>query len=63
MPFSIHTIASDEHRALVVEELIQNGLSPIMTQRAFRIRFSAFPVMVSQYPSGTSPTATPQPEV
>jgi hypothetical protein len=38
--FSIHTVAwSGEHRAFVVDELIQNGGSPIMTQRAFRIRF------------------------
>jgi hypothetical protein len=36
MPFSTNTMAwSDEHSAFVVEELIQNGGSPIMTQRAF----------------------------
>jgi hypothetical protein len=41
MPFSVHTMAwSDEHRAFVVEEFIQNGGSPIMTQRAFLIRFA-----------------------
>jgi hypothetical protein len=46
MLFSIHTMASsDEHRAFVVEEFIQNGGSPIMTQRVFRI---CFPVVVSQ---------------
>jgi hypothetical protein len=28
---------SDEHRAFVIEEFIQNGCSPIMTQRAYRI--------------------------
>jgi hypothetical protein len=39
---------SGEHRAFVVEEFIQNRGSPIMTQSAFRIRFSAFPVLVSQ---------------
>jgi hypothetical protein len=31
---------SGEHQSFVVEELIQNGGSPIMTQRAFRIRFA-----------------------
>jgi hypothetical protein len=37
MPFTAHTMAwSDEHRALVVEEFIQNGGSPIMTQRFFK---------------------------
>jgi hypothetical protein len=30
---------SDEHRTFVVEEYIRNGGSPIMTHRAFRIRF------------------------
>jgi hypothetical protein len=41
MPFSVHAMAwSGEHRALVVEEFIQNGGSPIMTQRALRIRFA-----------------------
>jgi hypothetical protein len=41
MPFSIHTMAwSGEYRAFVVEEFIQNGGSPIMTQPAFRIRFA-----------------------
>jgi hypothetical protein len=37
MPFLVHIVAlSDEHRAFVVEEFIQNGRSPIRTQRAFR---------------------------
>jgi hypothetical protein len=41
MLFSIRTMAwSGEHRAFVVEELIQNGSSPKMTQLAFRIRFA-----------------------
>jgi hypothetical protein len=41
MPFSIHTMAwSGEQRAFVIEELIQNGGSPIMTQHAFRICFA-----------------------
>lgn len=31
---------SGEHRAFVVEEFINNGGSPITTQRAFRIRFA-----------------------
>jgi hypothetical protein len=31
---------SVEHRAFVVEEFIQNSGSPIMTQRAFLIRFT-----------------------
>jgi hypothetical protein len=49
MPFSIHTMAcSVEHRAFVVEEFIQNGGSPIMTQCAFRSQETKFPVMVSQ---------------
>jgi hypothetical protein len=40
MPFSIHAMAwSGEDRAFIVEEFIQNVGSPIMTQRAFRIRF------------------------
>jgi hypothetical protein len=40
MPFYVHTMAwSGENRTFVVEEFIQNGGSPIMTQRAFRIRF------------------------
>jgi hypothetical protein len=42
MPFSIHTMNwSHKHCSFVVtEEFIQNGGSPIMTQRAFRIRFA-----------------------
>jgi hypothetical protein len=41
MPFSVHTAPwSGEHRAFVVEEFIQNGGSPIMMQRAFRIPFT-----------------------
>jgi hypothetical protein len=45
MPFPFHTMAwLGEHRAFVVEELIQNGGSPIMTQRAFRIGFALGPV-------------------
>jgi hypothetical protein len=31
---------SDEHQGFVVKEFIQNGGSPIMTQRAFRVRFA-----------------------
>jgi hypothetical protein len=31
---------SCEYRAFVVEEFIQNGCSPIMTQRGFRIRLA-----------------------
>jgi transposase len=34
---------SVEHRAFVVEKFIQNGGSPIMTQRAFRFRFALRP--------------------
>jgi hypothetical protein len=41
---------SGEHRAFVVEELIQNGGSPITMQLAFRVRFSAFPVLFSHNP-------------
>jgi hypothetical protein len=49
MSFSIHTRAlSGEHHAFVVEEFIQNGGSPIMTQRAFRSQQTKFPVLVSQ---------------
>jgi hypothetical protein len=49
MPFSVHTMAwSGEHRALVVEEFIQNGGLPIMTQRAFCSQQTKFPVLVSQ---------------
>jgi hypothetical protein len=41
MPFLVHTMAwSSDHRAFVIDELIENGGSPIMTQRAFRIRFA-----------------------
>jgi hypothetical protein len=41
MPFSVRTMLwSGEHRAFVVEEFIQNGDSPIMTQRAFGILFA-----------------------
>jgi len=29
-----------EHRAFIVEEFIKNGVSPVATQRAFRIRFA-----------------------
>jgi hypothetical protein len=39
---------SDEHHTFVVEELIQNGGSPIMMQRAFRSQETKFPVLVSQ---------------
>jgi hypothetical protein len=39
MPFSIHTIASSgEHHAFVVEEFIEKGGSPIMTQHPLRAR-------------------------
>lgn len=34
---------SGVHRAFVVEEFLQNGGSPISTQRAFRIRFALAP--------------------
>jgi hypothetical protein len=35
MPFSVNAMVwSGEHRTFVVEEFIQNGGSPIMTQRA-----------------------------
>jgi hypothetical protein len=48
MPFSIHTMAwSGEHRAFVVEEFIQSGGSPIMTQRAFHSQQTKFLVLVS----------------
>ena len=41
MPFSVYTMAwLGEHRALIVEEFIKNGGSPVATQRAFRIRFA-----------------------
>ena len=41
VPFSVYTMAwSEEHRALIVEEFIRNGGSPVATQRAFRIRFA-----------------------
>jgi hypothetical protein len=41
MLFSFHIMAwSDEHRVFIVEEFIQNGGSPIMTQSAFRIHFA-----------------------
>jgi hypothetical protein len=41
MPLSVHTMAlSGEHSAFVAEESIQNGCSPIMTQRTFRIRLA-----------------------
>jgi hypothetical protein len=49
MPFSVHTMAwSGEHRDFVVEGFVQNGGSPIMTQRAFRSQQTKFPVLVSQ---------------
>jgi hypothetical protein len=49
MLFAIHTMAwSAEHRAFVVKEFIQNGGSPIMTQRAFRSQQKQFLVLVSQ---------------
>ena len=31
---------SGEHRAVIVEELIRNGRSHVVTQRAFRVRFA-----------------------
>jgi hypothetical protein len=40
MPFSDHTMAWSGEHSSVVEGFIQNGGSPIMTQRAFRIRFA-----------------------
>jgi hypothetical protein len=49
MTFSVHTMAcSGEQRAFVVEEFIQNGGSPIITQRAFRSEQTKFPALVSQ---------------
>jgi hypothetical protein len=49
MPFAVCTMTwSDEHRAFVVEEFIQNGGSLLMTQRAFRSQQTKFPVLVSQ---------------
>jgi len=37
----MYTMAwSGEHRTFVVEEFIKNGVSPVTTQRAFRIRFA-----------------------
>jgi len=37
MLFSVYTMAwSGEHRALIVEEFIRNGDSPVSTQHAFR---------------------------
>jgi len=38
--FSVHMVWLGEHRAFIVEEFIQNGGSPVATQRAFRIRFA-----------------------
>jgi len=29
-----------EHQAFIVEEFIKNGVSPVATQRAFRIHFA-----------------------
>jgi hypothetical protein len=41
MLFLIHTMAwSGKHRCFVIEEVIQNGGLPVMTQRASRIRFT-----------------------
>jgi hypothetical protein len=53
---------SGEHGTFVVEEFIQHDSSPIMMQHAFRSQQAKFPVLVSQQPSRTSPTATPQPQ-
>jgi hypothetical protein len=48
MPFTIQTMDwSGEYRAFVVE-FIQNGVSPIMTQRVFRSKQKQFLVLVSQ---------------
>jgi len=39
VPFSVYIMTwLGEHRAFIVEEFIQNGGSPVATQRAFRIR-------------------------
>jgi hypothetical protein len=49
MLFSVLTMAwSGEHRAFVVEELIQNGGSPVMTQRTFSSQQKEIVVLVSQ---------------
>jgi len=41
MPFLMYTMAwLEEHRAFIVEEFIKNGGSPVVTQRAVRIRFA-----------------------
>ena len=41
MPFSVYTMVwLVEHRAVIVEEFIKNGRSPVATQLAFRIRFA-----------------------
>lgn len=41
MPLLVFIMAwSGEHRAFVIEEFINNGGSPISTQRAFRVRFA-----------------------
>jgi hypothetical protein len=40
MPFSVHTMAwSDEDRAFVVEEFVQNGGSSVMTQHSQQTKF------------------------
>jgi hypothetical protein len=49
MAFLVHTMASlGEQLHFVVEEFIQNGGSPIMTQRDFHSQQTKFPVLVSQ---------------
>jgi hypothetical protein len=43
MPFSIHIMAwSGKHRAFVVDEFMENGGFPIMTQRAFAVNKQNF---------------------
>jgi hypothetical protein len=45
----VHTTTwSDDHSTFVVEEFIQNGGSPIMTQHVFRSQQTKFPALVSQ---------------
>ena len=41
MPSLVYTMVwLGEHRAFIVDEFIKNGVSPVATQRAFRIRFA-----------------------
>ena len=41
VPFSVYTMAwLGKHRAFIVQEFIKNGGWPVVTRRAFRIRFA-----------------------